>query len=250
MKMKECEKMQDPAILIVDDEISLSKMIKTVLNKEGFTLIHTAATAKEALEIVQNHSVDYILLDVMLPDESGFDLCPKLRMLTKAYIIFLTAKVSDLDKLTGFAIGADDYITKPFNPLEVVARIRARMRRDLIIPEFSETPASSKTIYSCGRFSVDEQAGELIVDGKIIPCPAQVFHLLLYFCKHPNRVFSKTQLLEAVWGMDSYVDDNTVMVHIRRIRERIEKDPGAPEHLVTVRGLGHKLVKEKYSESN
>ncbi|SDY28951.1 DNA-binding response regulator, OmpR family, contains REC and winged-helix (wHTH) domain [Evansella caseinilytica] len=239
--------MQSTNILIVDDEAAIAKMIKIVLQKEGFTQIYTAETAAEALAVVKQQPIDFIVLDVMLPDRSGFDICPELRRMSNAYILFLTAKVSDLDKLTGFAIGGDDYITKPFNPLEIVARINARLRRQAAAPtdNLQITAAVKKTFYSCSRFSVNEQAGELVVDGKVVPCPAQVFLLLLHFCKHPDQVFSKTQLLEAVWGMDSYVDDNTVMVHIRRIRERIEEDPGKPKYLVTVRGLGYKLVKEK-----
>ncbi len=188
--------MNDQTILIVDDEIDISKMIQTVLTKEGFTQIHTAKTAEEALAIVKSKPVDFILLDVMLPDRSGFDLCPELRRISEAYIVFLTAKVSDLDKLTGFAIGADDYVTKPFNPLEIVARIRARLRRDSISVstkrENEPKPTEDKQgMYVYDRFTVNEQAGELKVEGQVVPCPAQVFHLLLHFCKHPNRIFSK-----------------------------------------------------------
>ena len=184
--------------------------------------------------------MDIIILDVMLPDGSGFDFCPKIREISTAYILFLTAKVSDLDVLTGFATGGDDYVTKPFNPLEVAARIKAYLRRT--------TTTSAKTIshakfYDFGDFAVDEQAGTLLVNDKQVACPTQVYLLLLFFCKHPNRVFSKSELLEAVWGFDHYVDDNTVSVHIRRIRERIELEPSNPVYLQTVRGLGYKLVK-------
>ncbi|MFA9560305.1 response regulator transcription factor [Evansella sp. AB-rgal1] len=235
--------MRGQVIVIVEDEVAIAKMVKTVLRKEGFSEIYIAETASQALALVEKQRVDFILLDVMLPDRSGFDICPELRKLSNAYIIFLTAKVSDFDKLTGFAIGADDYITKPFNPLEIVARIKAKIRRDGAVTT-KEEQSTRNLVYSCDRFAINEQGGELLIDGVVTPCPAQVFHLLLYFCKHPNQVFSKTQLLEAVWGMDSYVDDNTVMVHIRRIRERIEIDPSDPKYLLTVRGLGYKLIKE------
>jgi two-component system, OmpR family, response regulator RegX3 len=182
------------------------------------------------------------VLDVMLPGQSGFDICPKIREISDAYILFLTARVSDLDVLTGFAIGGDDYITKPFNPLEIAARIKARLRRNLA-PSPALKEAGRK--HDFGRFILDEEAGDLIVEGIAVQTPAQVFLLLQYLCQHPNTVISKTQMLEAVWGFDSFVDDNTVTVHIRRIRERIEKDPSHPELLVTVRGLGYKLVKGK-----
>ena len=216
-------------------------MLETMLKKEGFHHVHAAHTGKDALHILESQDIDIIILDVMLPDGSGFDFCPQIRQLSNAYILFLTARVSDLDVLTGFATGGDDYVTKPFNPLEVAARIKAYIRR----VELSQNPDQSipSKRYDFGRFVLDESAGELMVDGKVVSSPTQVYLLLLYLCKHPNIVLSKTALLEAVWGFDSYVDDNTVSVHIRRIRERIEKDPSKPEYLITVRGLGYKLIK-------
>lgn len=216
--------------------------METVLRKEGFSSIHTAYTAEEALECVSRYTIDIVVLDVMLPGQSGFDICPKIREISDAYILFLTARVSDLDVLTGFAIGGDDYITKPFNPLEIAARIKARLRRNQAASPAIKDPGRK---HDFGRFILDEEAGDLIVEGQAVQTPAQVFLLLQYLCQHPNTVISKTQMLEAVWGFDSFVDDNTVTVHIRRIRERIEKDPSHPELLVTVRGLGYKLVKGK-----
>ncbi|MED4732420.1 response regulator transcription factor [Aneurinibacillus migulanus] len=235
--------METAKILLVDDEKSIVKMIETVLRKEGFRKIYKAYTAQEALQLLQQYGADIIILDVMLPDQSGFELCPKIREISEAYILFLTAKVSDFDVLTGFATGGDDYITKPFNPLEIVARVKARLRRATLHPSLHVS--SFKSRYDFGRFIVDESAGELIIEGRTVACPAQVFQLLLYLCKHPNVVFSKSQLYEAVWGFDGLSDDNTVMVHIRRIREKIELNPSTPHYLVTVRGLGYKLVKEK-----
>ncbi|KYG30557.1 response regulator transcription factor [Alkalihalobacillus trypoxylicola] len=241
----------ETTILIVDDESSIVQLLDTVLKKEGFSSIYRAFNAKEALELVKKHSFDFIILDVMLPDQSGFELCPIIRQHSNAYLLFLTAKVSDFDKLTGFAIGADDYVTKPFNPLEIIARIKAYLRRESI----SEAPSASvqikgskKTIHNYRRFSLNELTGELMVDGKNVPCPAQVFLLLRFFCQHPNQIFSKHQLFEAVWGTNHYVDDNTVMVHIRRIREKIESNPSEPKHLITVRGLGYKFLEAPADE--
>ncbi len=249
-------------ILVVDDEPSIAKMIQIVLVKEGFQHIHVAHSCKEALDQIAQHGADIVLLDIMLPDGSGLDLCAKLRIYGQPHIFFLTAKASDLDILTGFAVGGDDYITKPFNPLEVAARIKARIRRmeqastPSYMPDskYTSAPASSASqaqssgnVYRFGRFQLDASAGELLVDGEHIATPAQVFQLLLHFCKNPGIVFSKAQLYEAVWGMDGLGDDNTVMVHIRRIRERIELDPSMPTHLLTVRGLGYKLAKEPAS---
>ncbi|WP_242223850.1 response regulator transcription factor [Bacillus cereus group sp. BfR-BA-01380] len=235
--------MENKSILLVDDEKAIVKMIEMVLRKEGFNHIYTAHTATDALAILEKNSIDMIVLDVMLPDYSGFELCPKIRAISNAYILFLTAKVSDLDVLTGFAIGGDDYVTKPFNPLEIAARIKAHFRRTSSV-EISRI-LNKKKQYNFGRFLVDEDKGELFVDGQPVSCPTQVYLLLLYLCKHPNKVFSKSELLEAVWGFTHYVDDNTVSVHVRRIRERIEEDPSQPQFLLTVRGLGYKLLQEK-----
>lgn len=230
-----------PNILLVDDEQAIVKMLETVLLKEGFNNIYKAYTAEQALQIIEQKPIDIILLDVMLPDFSGFELCPKIKSISDAYILFLTAKVTDLDKLTGFAIGADDYITKPFNPLEIVARINARLRR---VQQRQNRSYKSYLLYECERFTVDERSGELRINGENISCPAQVYRLLLHFCKYPNQIFSKNQLLDAVWGEDRYIDDNTVIVHIRRLREYIEENPSRPKYLLTVRGLGYKLIKE------
>lgn len=235
--------METKNILLIDDEKAIVKMLELMLKKEGFQHIYTAHSGHQALAIIEKINIDIIILDVMLPDCSGFELSPKIRERTNAYILFLTAKVSDLDVLTGFATGGDDYVTKPFNPLEIAARIKAYLRRMPVATIQSESKTTKR--YDFGRFILDESAGELIVNGKQVPCPTQVYLLLLYFCKHPNIVLSKATLLEAVWGFEHFVDDNTVSVHIRRIRERIEEDPSNPQYLLTIRGLGYKLVKGK-----
>ncbi|TVX94770.1 response regulator transcription factor [Paenibacillus agilis] len=263
--------MQQAHILIVEDELALQKLVVTVLNKEGFTNIHTASNAEEALQINEQFQLDCIILDVMLPGRSGFEIAPLLRLKTEAPILFVTARTTDLDKLTGFALGGDDYMTKPFNPLELAARVKVQLKRHLSykqaihhaqggrdsvskqqvsISETTNYRSSSLTpqsntnrgIYDFGRFQIDEQAGELMVGGESVDCPAMVFQLLLYLCKHPNRIFSKGELYEQVWGLDAVKDDNTVMVHIHRIRERIEEKPSEPTYLVTVRGMGYKLL--------
>jgi two-component system, OmpR family, response regulator RegX3 len=237
--------LSDIKIAIVDDEPSIVTMLQMVLRREGFHQLHGASTCAEALDLVKRVVPDIVLLDIMLPDGSGLELCSKLREYGNPYILFLTAKASDLDVLRGFAMGGDDYITKPFNPLEVAARIQARIRR--LDPEASTSSSVKRPgpgIYRFNRFTVYEAEGELTVEGQPVPCPAQVFQLLLYFCRYPGIVFSKTQLYDKVWGINGQGDDSTVMVHIRRIRERIEIDPGNPRLLLTVRGLGYKLVKE------
>lgn len=225
-------------ILLVDDEQAILDMIILVLNKEGFFNIQSARTGYEAIDKCRSFNPHIIVLDVMLPDMEGFDVCRKFRDFTQAPILFLTARSTDLDKLMGFGIGGDDYMTKPFNPLELVARMKAHLKR-VTLPVEGSHPV--KKDYDFGHFQVKEQSAELIVQGKSLICPAREFQLLLFFCQHPNRVFSRNQLYEQVWGENSYGDDNTVMVHIRRLREKIEPVPGHPIYLLTVRGLGYKL---------
>ncbi|WP_172194381.1 response regulator transcription factor [Saccharibacillus qingshengii] len=234
--------MNTAKILIVDDEKAIVQMIEIVLRKEGFEHIYTAGTAAEGMALLQERGADVILLDVMLPDRSGFELGPWIREQSKAHLIYLTARTTDLDRLTGFAVGGDDYVTKPFNPLEIAARIKARLRRKTEESTAASVPADPRRRYDFGGFVLDEKAGELLVRGVPVPCPAQAYQLLLFLCRNPNIVFSKSQLYESVWGFDMS-DDNTVMVHIRKIRERIEPDPGSPRYLLTVRGLGYKLTR-------
>ncbi|OWA33682.1 DNA-binding response regulator [Saccharibacillus sp. O16] len=237
-------------ILIVDDEKAIVQMIEIALRKEGFQHLYSAGTAAEGMELLRTHGADVILLDVMLPDQTGFELGPQIRALSHAHLIYLTARTTDLDRLTGFAVGGDDYVTKPFNPLEIAARIKARLRRDQadpVAPSAASALSDARRRYDFGGFVLDERAGELRVDGAPVPCPAQAYQLLLFLCRNPDIVFSKSQLYEAVWGFDGMSDDNTVMVHIRKIRERIEPDPSQPRYLLTVRGLGYKLVRVNHS---
>lgn len=231
--------MLETQLLIVDDEKEILHMLSTILKREKFKNIDTACTAEEALDLCQTKRYDLILLDVMLPKRSGFEIFPFIRETTDAPIFFLTARTTDLDKLSGFALGADDYITKPFNPLEVVARIKAHLRRHT-----EKTSHIQQTLYQYGRISLNTFTGEVIVNGKTVELPAQVYHLLLFFCKHPNQLFSKSQLYEKVWNEEFLGEDNTVMVHIRKLREYIEDNPSEPQHLITVRGLGYKFVSD------
>ncbi|CAM4088479.1 transcriptional regulator [Bacillus manliponensis] len=232
--------MHDANILLVDDETAILQLLTTVLQKEGFTNITTATSAEEAMPLVESYHFHLIILDVMLPGKSGFELCPMIRAKTDCPIFFLTAKTSDLDKLSGFLYGADDYITKPFNPLEIVARVKAQLRRQM---KYESKAVPNTHTLSFGRFQIDKHAAELIVDNEVTECSAQLFQLLLFFCEHPNYVFSKEELYEKVWGSPAYDgDDNTVMVHIRKLREKIELDPSHPKYIKTIRGLGYKFI--------
>lgn len=225
-------------ILIVDDEPNIAELLGIVLRREGIDEVFAADTAREALRLADLVRPDLIVLDVMLPDGDGFHIATRLRESTDVPILFLTARTEDIDKLMGFGVGGDDYVTKPFNPLEVVARIKAHLRRA------QGVAAEMRPSVRLGRVTLEEESGRLLVDGVEIPMPAREFRLLCFLAANPDRVFSTRQLYREVWGEEPVgsADDNTVTVHIRRIREKIEVDPGDPELVFTVRGMGYKLV--------
>jgi len=231
--------MRNEHILLVDDEIGILTMLKTLLEKEGFTRIDTATTGKEAMRRVGTTSYDLIVLDVMLPDTDGFELCQQIRRHTSVPILFLTARSGNFDKLMGLGIGGDDYITKPFYPLEVVARIQAQLRRQLL----SKSPTQPKSnILDFGWFVINKSAAQLTINGVDTPCPAKEFELLLFLCEHPNQVFTALQLYEQVWGKALLGDEKTVVIHISRLRKRLEADPSDPKIIVNLRNIGYKFI--------
>ncbi|MFK5710455.1 MULTISPECIES: response regulator [Bacillaceae] len=230
--------MRSQKILIVDDEPGIIRMLETILHKEGYTSISSAFTGEEVKEKISRTQYDLIVLDVMLPDTDGFQLCQEIRQHTNVPILFLTARSGDLDKLTGLGIGGDDYITKPFNPLEVVARINVQFRRQEQYRSTAQTP----DIYRFGSIVIDRKAAQLRVDGKEVACPAMEFELLLFLVDHPNQVFTAGQLYESVWGYDSIGDEKTVSIHIMRLRKKIEQNAKHPSLIVTLRGIGYKFV--------
>jgi len=230
-------------VLLVDDEQGLIDMVRTLLKREGFEQVFMATTGTEALRMIQHYEIDLIVLDVMLPDYNGFDLCREIRNRTKAPIIFLTARTSDLDKITGLTLGGDDYVTKPFNPMELLARIMAHLRRSSYTDSDDKSSNEKEIMYDYGRFILHVTEGSLTVDGRKIKCPLKEFELLQFLCEHPNQVFSLQHLYERVWGHESCGDERTVMVHIRRLRQKIEIDPNQPRYIVNLRGFGYKLVR-------
>ncbi|MEH6945086.1 response regulator transcription factor [Bacillus sp. JJ722] len=231
--------MRNEHILLVDDEKGILTMLKTLLEKEGFKRIVTATTGEEAMLQVESASFDLVVLDVMLPDTDGFALCQQIRRHTSVPILFLTARSGDFDKLTGLGIGGDDYITKPFYPLEVVARIQAHLRRQNLY----KSPTQLKPdILDFGLFVVNKSAAQLIVNGIDTPCPAKEFELLLFLCEHPNQVFTALQLYEKVWGMALLGDEKTVVIHISRLRKKLEANPSDPKLIVNLRNIGYKFV--------
>ncbi|MFB0842955.1 response regulator transcription factor [Paenibacillus oleatilyticus] len=224
-------------VLIIDDEEALLKLVATVLRKEGIEHVITATTAEDGFAQFQHKQPDLVLLDIMLPDGEGYDVCRQIRAVSKVPILFLSAKTEEIDKILGFAIGGDDYITKPFSPKELAYRVKAQLRR----ADYMQPEAVKDTILTAGPFALDEQKAEFLKNGTSIELKPKELGLMKYFLQNVNKVISKERLYDAVWGEDFIGIDNTVMVHIRRLREKIEEQPSQPQYLITVKGLGYKL---------
>ena len=222
-------------ILVVDDEKLLVKGIRFNLENEGYDVI-TGADGMEAVELAGSENPDLIVLDLMMPRLDGLEACGKIREFSDVPIIMLTAKADDMDKLMGFEHGADDYLTKPFNILELKARIKALLRRSKSGRRQEEKP-DSKLV--CGHITLDRDARDAFNDGKLVDLTAKEFDLMELLMRNPNRVYSREALLNAIWGYDTSSDIRTVDVHIRRLREKLERSPAAPEHIMTKWGVGY-----------
>jgi len=223
-------------ILIIDDEEDLAHLLVKVLYKESITNVVTAGSVADGWEKFQKFNPALVLLDIMLPDGEGYDLCKRIREVSNVPILFMSARDEEIDKLLGLAIGGDDYITKPFSPKEVAYRVKAQLRR----VGFSEEKASPKSL-QVGPFELSPLETELKKDGKTLELTAKEIGLMSCFMHHPDQILSKETLFEHVWGDDFFGSDNTVMVHIRRLREKIEAEPSNPTFILTVKGLGYKL---------
>lgn len=230
-----------PRILLIDDEEDLVLLMTAVLKKEGLTHIETAFTLKAGLEKFLQWEPDLVLLDIMLPDGEGYDLCKQIRQVSNVPILFMSAKTEEIDKLLGLAIGGDDYITKPFSPKEVAYRIKAQLRRAGYAAEKTSTQS-----VKVGPFLLNADETEVQKNDCLLVLTAKELGLMRCFLHNPNQIISKETLFQRVWGEDFFGSDNTVMVHIRRLREKMEEDPSNPVFLTTIKGLGYKLVvKEK-----
>lgn len=225
-------------VLIIDDEEDILRLLKTVLHKEGIDNVITTATAEDGLIQFEKQNPDLVLVDIMLPDGEGYDVCRQIRTISKVPVLFLSAKTEEADKIVGFAIGGDDYITKPFSPKEVAYRIKAHLRR----ADYMQEEASQETIIKAGPFAFDQEQAQLTKNGQVIDLKPKELGLMKVFLQNKNKVISKEQLYDSVWGEEFFGMDNTVMVHIRRLREKIEEQPSHPHYLMTVKGLGYKLV--------
>ncbi len=225
-------------ILIVDDEASVVEVVGLYLRREGFS-VRSASNGREALESIRDQPPALLILDVMLPEVDGIEIIRRLRSdrQNNIPVIMLTARGQEVDRIYGLELGADDYVTKPFSPAELVARVKAVLRRT----SGGSPLASDQQPVIQGDLSVDPATRIVDLKGQEIDLTATEFNLLWFLVCHPRQVFSRDRLLENVWGYSEYVDPSTVTVHIRRLREKIEDDPSKPQMLLTVWGVGYKF---------
>ena len=224
-------------ILIVEDEENLSDPLAFLLGKEGFET-KIAPDGPTALQLFDSEDIDLVLLDLMLPGMSGTEVCRKLRAESSAPIIMVTARDSEIDKVVGLELGADDYVTKPYSTRELVARIRAVLRRG---PEAESAEDADDQLLKGGRVVMDIDRHTVLVDGQPVPMPLKEFDLLEYLMRNAGRVLTRGQLIDRIWGADYVGDTKTLDVHVKRLRSKIEAEPKRPTQLVTVRGLGYKF---------
>jgi phosphate regulon transcriptional regulator PhoB len=228
-----------PRIVLIEDERDIVELVNYNFRKEGFD-VESFSRGKEGLEFLRRNPADLVLLDIMLPDQDGFEICKRLRTderLRSVPVIFLTAKGEEIDRVLGLEIGADDYVVKPFSPRELVARVRAVLRRQT-------RPAEKAELIDAGELRLDSRTQEVTVRGKPVSLSTLEFRLLHFLASNPRRIFSRERLLDEVWGRDRFVTPRTVDVHIRRLREKIEVRAERPQLLQTVRGAGYRFTSE------
>lgn len=235
--------MGKPTILVVDDERNIVELVRFNLEKEGYRVI-TAEDGKEACRLARSEKPDLIILDVMLPEMDGFEVCQVIQRdntISEVPIIMLTARTEELDKVLGLEIGADDYMTKPFSPRELLARVKARLRRTA---KKSQDPIDESGVIRSGGLVIDPQRFEVSQEGEKLDLTPKEFELIRFLARSPGKVLTRDYLLENIWGYEYVGDTRTVDVHIRHLRQKIEADPANPQYIETVRGIGYKF-KEK-----
>ncbi len=226
-------------ILVCDDDKEIVEAIDIYLSKEGYNIIK-AYDGVEAIEKLENEEIHLLLIDIMMPRLDGIRVTLQIRKNNSIPIIILSAKSEDSDKIIGLDVGADDYITKPFNPLELIARVKSQIRRYTKLGAMAE---ARKDVYKVGGLEIDDACKEVTVDGDPVKLTPSEYNILLFLVKNPGRVFTIDQIYEAVWNEDAVAADNTVVVHIRHIREKIEINPKEPRYLKVVWGVGYKIEK-------
>ncbi len=224
-------------ILVVDDEQNLVKAVRGYLEREGYTVL-AAYDGPSGLDMVRTTRPDLIVLDVMLPEVDGIEVCRRLRQFSDAYVLMLTARAEEVDKVVGLSVGADDYLTKPFSPRELVARVKAMLRRPRMVgAQATEDVPEARRF---GDLVIDEARHEVTRGGDVVPLTALELRLLLALASYPGHVLTRSQLLERVWGDDVY-DDHVIDVHIGNLRKKLEPDPTHPTYVRTVRGAGYRF---------
>ena len=247
--------MNDCRILLIDDEKDIVDLIGEALIKDGFFNIQKGYSGQDALMLCREFQPEVLVLDVMLPDMDGLEVCRKIREFSICSILFLSSRNDDIDKILGLSCGGDDYITKPFSPRELVFRIKAQLRRqeyDKASPKTGSTDGLERNmagiyvkdhVLTAGLLTLNTDSGRAFKAGKELALTGREFLLLSYLMENADRIISKERLYEQVWGEYSSICDNTIMVHIRHLREKLEDNPSHPRQLITVKGLGYKLRK-------
>ncbi|MHB8792329.1 MAG: response regulator [Thermoleophilia bacterium] len=221
-------------ILVVDDEASVRNLVRSYLIREGFDVIE-AENGADALKLARTGHPDLVVLDLMIPEVDGLEVCRILRSEMDVFILMLTARTEETDKLLGLGLGADDYMTKPFSPRELVARVKAILRRR------QGEAASVARIVRAGPVEIDTSRHVATISGRVLDLTAREFEILSQLASRPGMVFTRDKLLEHVWGIDFYGDSRVVDVHVAKLRKKLEEDPAHPRILITVRGVGYKL---------
>lgn len=229
----------DKKILLIDDEENILDILEIVLLKEGFKSIYKASNGLDGIKMCSENNPDIVVLDIMLPDADGFEVCKRIREFSFVPIIFLSAKTDDIDKLLGLGIGGDDYVTKPFSPKEVAFRVKAHLRRNQYLDSKRKREEIDKITF--GDIEIDINKSEVLKSKQIVNLTAKEYQILIYMAKNENQILSKKKICDYIWEDEFIGYENSIMVHIRHLREKIEEDPSNPKYLKTIKGLGYKL---------
>lgn len=229
-------------ILVAEDDESIVDLLKLYLENEGYE-VYAASDGLQALELLEKNRMDLAVLDIMMPKLNGYEVTKRIRNTSNIPILILSAKNLDSDKIIGLDLGADDYLTKPFNPLEIIARVKAALRRYYKLNDSTGKEGIAGTRFKVGELELDNEKLQLTKSGKEISLTPTEYKIIALLMKAPGRVYTKAQIYETISGEYFQSDDNTMMVHISKLREKIERDPKSPEYIKTIRGLGYKIEK-------
>ena len=227
-------------ILVIDDDLEVQAILRTYLEREGFE-VFCSSCSESGLVLMRNRQPDLIILDIFLPDSNGLETCNKIRLEIKTPIILISAKGDESDKVLGLGLGADDFLTKPFSFNELVARVKAQIRRNEFVREYVPSSDEKREVIVKGPLLIDMEARTVYLREVLLTLTAKEFDLLAFFAENENRVFSKDTIYESIWGYDSGGDSRTIAVHIRRLREKIEINPNEPKMILNVWGVGYKF---------